>query len=461
VRASNTNTVLESALARARLATKMKIRKKITFRGCLTVYAIILLCIVLFLIFGPGVLLHFVRRAAGMSPAARAEMDRFFEEPVRIPKEWQVVEPFPQEVLDASNRLAQRWTAIEQSKGYWEWVNFYDRLKRGDTLTDEDWAAISRILRQQQAFRQQLSALVELPGYEFEAFPGLESRYRIIDFLLVNVAVKLLCLESYDLAHQDKWDQAFEPCLICLRMIRRHPASDTVTHLAAIGTEEMVSKCVCCLAVECEDAQVLRSLLTDMNRLHPDINLNVLREALLVSAVAELRHFARKGEAVDFDSVRPAAYFRRQVLFIEAGKTGEGPLPDGLSRRQIATWLFRNDLPFSRVAADYLYGLSVSNYFEMRTRELTAESYYDLARLIIAARIHQLETAEEAPSVDDIVPTLLPEKLIDPFSDETYGWDSEQHCFYSVGPDQTDNACAVVYDPTNGTLSTGDIVIPR
>jgi hypothetical protein len=50
----------------------------------------------------------------------------------------------------------------------------------------------------------------------------------------------------------------------------------------------------------------------------------------------------------------------------------------------------------------------------------------------------------------------LEASIIDPFTGKPLM--KMGNSFYSLGPDMTDQGGKVVYDPTNGTLSAGDIV---
>ena len=56
---------------------------------------------------------------------------------------------------------------------------------------------------------------------------------------------------------------------------------------------------------------------------------------------------------------------------------------------------------------------------------------------------------------------LLTEMPVDPFSGAQFLRDETTGAFYSVGPDGGDDRLRVVYDPTNGTISRGDLVVRR
>lgn len=102
---------------------------------------------------------------------------------------------------------------------------------------------------------------------------------------------------------------------------------------------------------------------------------------------------------------------------------------------------------------------------EVVSRFRTAESRFQLVRMATAAR-HRLVSHGEFPKEADEFGPLLPNgPPRDPFSPGPLRfrpgviWNS---C-YSVGPDRQDNSAAIEYDPTNGTISAGDIVlrVPR
>jgi hypothetical protein len=81
--------------------------------------------------------------------------------------------------------------------------------------------------------------------------------------------------------------------------------------------------------------------------------------------------------------------------------------------------------------------------------------------LNLAARIRELEGEKLLKDVEDYPSEMIPVGLHDPFSGEKYPWNEEKSTFYSYGPDGIDNGCAIMYDPTNGTISGGDIWIKK
>lgn len=63
-------------------------------------------------------------------------------------------------------------------------------------------------------------------------------------------------------------------------------------------------------------------------------------------------------------------------------------------------------------------------------------------------------------TLDALSPGILKEIPKDPFTDKPfiYGITDKGFGLYSPGPDLVDDKAGILYDPTNGTISAGDIV---
>jgi len=94
-------------------------------------------------------------------------------------------------------------------------------------------------------------------------------------------------------------------------------------------------------------------------------------------------------------------------------------------------------------------------------REKYAVAKYRLAQILLAAKIHQIETGKPISQVSELVSAYLPKKIDDPFAQDgtnaDYRFDTKRKMFYSIGPDLQDNGNQVIYDPSNGMISAGDI----
>jgi hypothetical protein len=102
------------------------------------------------------------------------------------------------------------------------------------------------------------------------------------------------------------------------------------------------------------------------------------------------------------------------------------------------------------------------NAEEAITRFRCTRSHFQLIRAAVAARHHFLRTAAFPQQAADFAPLLPAGPPPDPHKPAEalrFHTDADQFLCYSVGPDQKDDAGSILYDPTNGTKSRGDIVV--
>lgn len=100
------------------------------------------------------------------------------------------------------------------------------------------------------------------------------------------------------------------------------------------------------------------------------------------------------------------------------------------------------------------------DFHPQEIRESAARAKLDLLRLESARKLYTKQkgqTGKVAP--DMLAPTYLSHSPLDPFSQKEYDM-TDDGLFYSPGPDREDGGGSVLYDPTNGVLSAGDIFLP-
>jgi len=106
------------------------------------------------------------------------------------------------------------------------------------------------------------------------------------------------------------------------------------------------------------------------------------------------------------------------------------------------------------------------NMEEATTRFRCTRSHFQLIRAATAAWHHLLRAGSFPQQATDFSPLLPAGPPPDPHLPETplrFRADGDQFLCYGVGPDQQDDQGTIIYNPTNGTKSRGDIVvrIPR
>ena len=83
-----------------------------------------------------------------------------------------------------------------------------------------------------------------------------------------------------------------------------------------------------------------------------------------------------------------------------------------------------------------------------------------LAQLQAAIQLYYLEKKQWPKGLDDLKPYFKSMPL-DPFNDKLFLWstDSTGKPFaYSVGPDFKNDLAKIVYEPSNGVASVGDVI---
>ena len=101
------------------------------------------------------------------------------------------------------------------------------------------------------------------------------------------------------------------------------------------------------------------------------------------------------------------------------------------------------------------------NITEMLTRYYVADAHFQLVRMATAAKYHFITQGTFPQNPNELAP-LLPTGLPkDSFSSESLKFISNPDEFtcYSIGPDKQDNFANIIYDSTNGTVSSGDIIL--
>jgi hypothetical protein len=99
------------------------------------------------------------------------------------------------------------------------------------------------------------------------------------------------------------------------------------------------------------------------------------------------------------------------------------------------------------------------NLISALTRVTMPMARQNLARVALT---RSLDPEAMPPEIKDYFNTDQQNPWRDPFTEESFKLVEDEDggtTIYSLGPDQEDQGGRIAYDPTNGTLSPGDIVI--
>jgi hypothetical protein len=328
-----------------------------------------------------------------------------------------------------------------------------------------------------QAFQQ----LIERDDYEIDAMvtaedpkdmPGIP----VSNFMQFQVSVKIMGLKAWQLVNDGKISEALNMAETMIKASKSHPFSILISQLIAIAGFSLGTETWHYVISLCEDPELLRSALIRQNELAPqkgfitpDINLNVSDN------IGMIRMAQRFGIATDIEGKTGreimGEWFRVEGEFQENVILPATSNPSEIERIKQLIKGYRNSSALfggetksigvlgyrlvSPVICPLMFRIAVPNFEEARTREKAALAKYDLLRLYTAKKLFFLEHQKEPEKMEDLVPEYIPELLIDPFTEKEPF--RKESFFYSIGPDELDQKGAILYDPTNGTITPGDI----
>lgn len=121
----------------------------------------------------------------------------------------------------------------------------------------------------------------------------------------------------------------------------------------------------------------------------------------------------------------------------------------------------RKQEPLATQESILQFATEQANINQMLTRAHTSETKLILLETAATAKLYQLKEGKTPQTLQELVPTYLPEVPMDTFAKNPIIYQpSSNHPVYSYGPDTTDDGGQIMYDPTNGTISKGDLVFP-
>ena len=94
-------------------------------------------------------------------------------------------------------------------------------------------------------------------------------------------------------------------------------------------------------------------------------------------------------------------------------------------------------------------------------RQNIANANQEMTYLASAIRLYQSKNHKTPNKLEDLIPNPLNTLPQDPFTSLSFHYSnqSSEIVLYSFGPDTTDDHAQLLYDPTNGMMSQGDILV--
>jgi hypothetical protein len=453
------------------------------------VVALIALIVLVFVAVPYGVR-QFVR--SRLSPAQVAFLEKAYKPP-QVPASWAEVTPYSDSLRRGLAAVSAEWQKRESKNttspiagaaavapvGGWRNRAAINRvfyaLAEAATRTEWDWNAARALVRDDTAFTDALLAFGSDPDYDLGVCCdplGAGPEFSCSSLL---TGVKLALMGARIEVRDGDTSRGLATALATLRLARHHAACRLMGQMTAILTVRNTLPAIDEIATTCSDTPCIRTALLEMEKLETEL-VPRLDDLQIAEVIGTLRSLKRNGYPVDLDLRKPLNYLIDQQLrtitdypgwvlsraqpddphraeYERAAAEVKTHNPDalmlGLIRYGGTLGTATRELMLSTVTAD------LSGY---ATRHQVAAAQYRLACVALAQRLAELDRVTTPTAVADLVPAYLATEPMDPFTSAPFMHDARAG-FYSVGPDGQNDRCAVAYNPTNGTLSAGDIVL--
>ena len=109
---------------------------------------------------------------------------------------------------------------------------------------------------------------------------------------------------------------------------------------------------------------------------------------------------------------------------------------------------------------DRLNRIMAPNFLYTDTRHRLLKANSAITEIGASIQYYKIKNGHYPDSLDELSPSIVKEIPKDPFADKPFIYSKTDRGFelYSLGPDLMDDKASILYDPTNGTTSAGDIV---
>ncbi len=462
--------------------------RKRKLKGCLI--TLLVLGVLVFVVVPYG-LRSFLR--SRMSPDQIAVIERAYKPP-QVPTAWAQVKQLTsgtQAALAAFGDAFRKRSAndalvefapgaaLPDRKDKGSISTFLAQMAKGQLLSPAERADAATLVKQEEELVVATLALSGRPDFDTGAADKPIGGISDVEFLGYQTAAKIVLLGARLDALDGETSRGLATATSVLGLARRDPASSLISQLIAIAVNQMTIRTITDIAAQCDDPAALRATLAEMKRLDAQVNIPMPEDIRLADILGNLRALKRENYPVDLDFSKPTTYLfdqsldsmlrfpewkmqhlspndplrakYAQMLADRTGTTGQPQTPKILK-------LFKYAGPYTDVARDMLLTMDPLNYPVMSISQKVASARFHLTTLALGERIAKLEGAAAPSAPGDLVPKYLTPEPMDPFTNASFPRSASGE-FYSLGPDKLDDQGVITYNATNGTISTGDIVM--
>ncbi|MBN1902942.1 hypothetical protein JW926_16585 [Candidatus Sumerlaeota bacterium] len=420
-----------------------------------------------------------------MPPEQKKEFDEWRSVNLNLTLEELEAQPFSEETSEAVKAFASEWKDRQRNVSELTQLYYEYRDKSAREKSPEEFMKITEKLEQHEPLIRAFENLANQPDYEIEALvlcnDVFTSNYEYLNHdsemtpvypLMANQG--LLEIKTDALLFEGKVLEASQAAETIIRSAKSHKYSMLMNRMIAMQGLNRGVKTWYRVVNHCDDPRMLREILDRQNLLVPPVLTEKDKNILVTHNLGIIRIAMRLGMDVDIENKTGRGIFR-ESLRLERRYLNERVFPyiknksqkerlgrvisyTGSRRKvlhKISDFLILDswDL-YGKPAMLYLF--NAPNAKEVITRDMATRSRYDILRLETAQNLYAMEKGGTPGILSDLVPEYIPVLPKDLFSKEEKGL-GEKPFIYSIGPDEIDQKGELGYDPTNGTISPGDI----
>jgi len=301
----------------------------------------------------------------------------------------------------------------------------------------------------------------------------------IPNFLAAQVSAKMLCVEGRYFESQGEYQKALDNYMTALTMGRDYSAPDGVliSHLISIAIESITLKQLHHLVASGNlDRTTLDYVLA---------RLSMIEETQATSADAIRNEANWMGWIFKKMREKPdeAQKMTKDQLYFNGLSPEEmSALADRLEAEHKRFWDFEiqfietpyweRDPEAHNQEREAMIGsfhplikIAIPNFTEADVRALVTKSKLFETQLATALAACKIDKKRYPIRLSALVPDYFEALPMDPFNGEEFRYkaapDGSTYTLHGVGPDRKDEKTAMLYDPTNGTISDGDIFFKK
>ncbi len=415
------------------------------------------------------------------SEEQKTEMESFKTKKISVKKYKPIMPKRADTIEDLTKSLSDEYEAIDGNNFFGKYQRNMSKDKKAK-IEEEIFADIKKI----EPLIEKFKALIDSPDYDLNfAYPKVDfsklTGLPMPNYLFMQNSVKGLILQAKWFWTQDRYEEAFINAEYIIRASYTDHYSRLISSLIGIGFYSWGAETWHELAMKCRDLNLLKNTFNRQKELMRDTGF-LLKDISpqITDFIGSLKVAERFGIKTDFENKTGnqinAEYYKAEAEFLEKivlpnihNRQIENDVKSRIESYRMFCAISGGEAiglkpklikiigPFIR---DHFFAGSMPNLLEAYTRDDAALTKYNLMLVETAKKIYELENKKEMENLSELVPDYLSEIPKDLFSENGTSLIYDKRIF-SIGPDKNDTEGLFIYDPTNGTISPGDIYFPE